>query len=169
MRTLKLTKALATRHIRELTALANLIPKVPHTEADMLADTKRGQPLLGKWEHSFVVMDGDVPVSFITGYERAGESNEQYPADTLYISELAVALNHQGKGVAKRLLQYFLASNTAMGFRYLTGPFSYSLQTNAAEWNQSVRRLYESFGFMQRATKAYDNRTDVVMGWTPQT
>lgn len=133
-----------------------------------MADTKGDRQLLGKWEHSLVVLDGDVPVATAYGYERRGEGSEQYPANTLYVAELVVAETHQRRGIARHLLKEFIEFNNDLGFLYLDGTFNYSVQTNAAKWNNHVRALYESFGFKVRAMKDYANRTDVVMGMTPE-
>jgi GNAT superfamily N-acetyltransferase len=162
-----LTHALVFRHLSELTALANLIPEVEISPEEILADRKDDRELLGKWDHSLGVFDGDQPIAFVVGYERRGEGNAQYPSDTLYVNELSVSQDHQRQGIAKALLSHFFDYNTREGFKHLDGPFNYSIQTNSADWNHHVVALYESFGFRTRATKAYDNRTDVVMGMTP--
>jgi hypothetical protein len=66
--------------------------------------------------------------------------------------------------MARSLLRQFLEKNNALGFQSLKGEVNYSLQTNSAEWNIHVIELYKSFGFKQRATKQYPNRTDVILG-----
>ena len=95
------------------------------------------------------------------GYERRKENNEQYPNNTLYISELAVDEMYQGQGLAKKLIRCFLDINQS--FLYLTGDVIISVQTNSADWNIKVISLYKSFGFQQISTKQYDNRVDVVL------
>ncbi len=120
--------------------------------------------MLNKWQHSLMVLDDGKPVAFIMGYERQGEGTEQYPSNTLYISELAVAQTHQRQGIATSLLRQFLEHNNKLGFQSLDGDLNYSLQTNSAKWNNHVVELYKSFGFKQRAFKNYDNRVDVVLG-----
>jgi len=162
-----LTRKLAAQHQNTLAALANLIPQVEYTAETILAECKGDRGMLGKWKHSLVVMDAGRPIAMVMGYERRSEGNEQYPANTLYITELAVHNNYQGQGIARALLSEFFAHNNQLGFVHLDGSFNYSIQTNSADWNRHVRELYESFGFRTRATKPYNNRTDVVMGMTP--
>jgi GNAT superfamily N-acetyltransferase len=163
-----LTKQVAIKNLVELTRLANLIPFVEFSPHDILADMKGDRPLLGKWEHSLVVFDQAKPIATIYGYERRSEESVQYPANTLYIAELAVSEHYQGQGIANQLIQKFLQFNYPKGLLHLDGPLNYSVQTNAADWNDRVRKLYESFGFAVRATEQYDNRTDIVMGMKPK-
>lgn len=159
-----LTKEVAEIHLDRLCELANLIPEVNYTPEDILADQKGERQLHNKWQHSLVVMEGDKPIAFVMGYEREAEANDQYPQNTLYVSELAVAPDQQGKGIARRLLIEFFTKNNALGFLTLEGELNYTIQTNSADWNKNVVSLYESFGFTERATKDYPNRTDVVLG-----
>jgi GNAT superfamily N-acetyltransferase len=157
----QLAKEVAMLNATKLTKLVDSIPLVDYTEADVLADSKPGRSFLGKWEHSLVVFDSEEPVAVIMGYEREAENNDLYPANCLYISELAVAANYQRQGLAGKLVAIFLDYNKALN--YLSGPLVYAIQTNSADWNQHVIRLYKSFGFEQVGTKVYENRTDVVL------
>lgn len=159
-----LTREIAQEHIDDLVRLANQIPEVTYSPEDILADQKGDRLQHNKWDHSLVVFDGGSPVALVMGYERQAEGNDQYPRDTIYISELAVAQTHQGRGVARRLLAEFFRNSFKSGFRTLKGELNYSIQTNSAEWNEHVVELYESFGFKKRALKDYPNRTDVVLG-----
>lgn len=166
---LPLTRDFANQHAEELARLAGQIPQVEYSAADITAESKdEGKRVFyGKWDHSFVLMDKDRPIGLVIGYERKGEGNDQYPQNTIYVSELAVHEDYQRQGIARKLLDIFFSHNIQTGMLHLPGEVNFSIQTNSAEWNGHVRKLYESFGFVQRATKAYDNRTDVVMGWTP--
>lgn len=161
--TLPLTKEFAEQHATELARLADLIPMVTYTEEEILADFKGDRVFYGKWEHSLVIVDGEKPIGLIIGYERKAEENEQYPVNTMYISELAVHEDYQGKGLGRRLLREFIERNTEVGMLYLSGRPCFCVQTNSASWNTPVISLYESFGFGIRAKKVYDNRVDVVM------
>lgn len=161
----KLTKELATAHIGDLVGLANQIPGVKYTAQDVLADHKGPRDMHGKWDHSLAVFEGGRPIGLLMAYEREAEGNEQYPENTLYLSELAVSEDHRGQGIAKDMLrELFTKSNNESGFQVLSGELNYSVQTNSADWNSRVVELYESFGFKKRATKEYPNRTDVVLG-----
>lgn len=161
-----LDQSLIHKTVNQLALLGNQIPQVTYTAADLLADRKGDRVLHGKWDHSLALMDDDVPIGFVMSYERAAEDNDMHPDNTLYISELAIDEAHQRQGLARKLLDSFFTFNNDRRFLYLDGQLNYSLQTNSAEWNKHVRELYESFGFRQRATKSYDNRTDIVMGTT---
>lgn|SRR5487761_1123037 len=158
-----LTKELASQHLEQLTALANQIPEVDYKPDDILADHKGERQLRNKWDHSLVVFEDNVPIAFVIGYERQVEGNEQYPENTLYISELAVVESRQQQGIARSLLTEFFEKNNEVGFLSLEGELNYSIQTNSAEWNEHVLELYKSFGFEKRATKNYPNRTDAVL------
>lgn len=159
-----LTRELAAKHAAGLALLANQIPQVEYTAEDILAEQKGDRQLLHKWQHSLTIIEDDSPIAFVMGYERPAEANPQYPRNTLYISELAVAATHRRRGIARGLLRQFFELNNSVRFLALDGDLNYSIQTNTAEWNQSVIDLYRSFGFEPRATKEYPNRTDVVLG-----
>jgi len=157
----QLDKETMSVHVDTVALLADQIPMVRYTKEDMLAESKPGREFYGKWEHSLVVFDQDKPVAIIIGYEREKENNDQYPENSIYISELAVNKNYLRQGIAKKLLKLLLNFNTS--FLYLDGKLSFSIQTNSADWNQHVIDLYKSFGFKQTSQKQYDNRTDVVL------
>ena len=159
-----LTRALAEDYATELASLASLIPLVEYTAEDVVSEQKGERMLSNKWLHSLIIIEDSKPIAFVMAYERQSEENAQYPDNTLYISELAVAETHWHQGIAQSLLQQFFERNNELGFRTLSGAFNYSIQTNSADWNKHVISLYESFGFKQRAIKPYPNRTDVVLG-----
>lgn len=159
-----LTYELATIYAAELTDLANQIPGVAYQEEDILAVQKGERQMLGKWLHSLVMIDEDKPIAMAMGYERASEANQQYPQNTLYVSELAVAKDYQRRGISRGLLTNFFRHNNKIGLQLLPGELNYSIQTNSAEGNRHVVALYESFGFKERAKKQYPNRQDVVLG-----
>ncbi|HVF69189.1 MAG TPA: GNAT family N-acetyltransferase [Xanthomonadales bacterium] len=159
-----LSKDLAIKYVKQLNSLLNQIPFVTYTTEDVLAESKVGREFYGKWEHSLIVFDGNKPVAVIIAYERKSEENEQYPANTIYINELAVDEHYQRKGIAKNLLKSFFEYNDRLGFIFLDGSLNYTVQTSFSDKNQYVIDLYKSFGFAQRATKQYEDRTDVVMG-----
>ncbi len=154
-------KGTAEKYAKTIARLADQIPLVNYSKKEILAESKGERIFHGKWEHSLVVFDGDMPIAVIIGYEREGEDNNQYPENSLYISELAVDENYQKQGIARALLRKFLERNKK--FLHLDGRMIYSVQTNFADWNNHVRKLYESFGFRQIATKKYDNHKDVVL------
>ncbi len=161
-----LTREFAEIEADRLAELAALIPGVDYTTDDILAESKSdGRVLAGKWDHSFVLCDNDRPVGLVMGYERAAEENDQYPKPTLYMSELAVDPEYRGGGCATVLVRAFLARALNDGaLKHLdNAELAYSLQTNEAEWNESVRRLYERFGFIVSGRKQYPNRADVIM------
>ncbi len=164
LNTVGLTKELATQHINGLVDLANQIPEVEYTAEMILSEQKGDRQMLGKWAHSLVVLDADTSVAFIMAYEREAENNEQYPENTLYISELAVSSAYQRRGIAHHLLKYFFDKSNKIGMLHYDNALNFSIQTNSAEWNEHVINLYKSFGFRQRAVKEYANRSDVVLG-----
>lgn len=157
----------AEKHASELAKLAGQIPLVEYTEKEILAEEKGDRKFYGKWGHSLVMFDADKPIALVIGYERKSEGNSQYPRNTLYISELAVSENYQHRGLGRYLLKNFFEHNNKTGLMYLEGKLNYSVQTNSADWNKYVQDLYKSFGFTPRATKGYENRTDVILGWEP--
>lgn len=164
----KLDRQTAEKYAKDLARLADQIPLVPYREEEILAESKGERKFFGKWEHSLVVFDGSKPIGLVIGYERQSEGNEQYPENTLYVSELAVDKEYQRRGIARQLLKSFFDYNTQLGFKHLEGDLNFSVQTNSADWNRHVQNLYASFGFAQRATKQYPNRVDVILGWKPK-
>lgn len=154
----RLTPEFVAENIERFVELANLIPEVTYTANELLAEAKSdGRVLTDKWKHSYVLCEGGKIVGFIMGYHRAAEGNDQYPIDSLYMSELAVDPTEQGKGYGKQLVAHYLGD--ALG----SETKDFTLQTNAAERNESVRKLYESFGFVVDGLKQYGNRQDVIM------
>jgi ribosomal protein S18 acetylase RimI-like enzyme len=166
-----LEKEIAQEHASALAEIIDQIqiPFIEHySEREVLAESKQERKFYGKWEHSLVVFDQETPIAAIIGYEREAEKNEQYPENTLYISELAVHREYQRRGVGRRLLRIFLDYNAEKGFIYLAGDLNFSIQANSAEWNEYVQNLYKSFGFTERATKQYeDGANQLVLGWCP--
>lgn len=158
-----LTRNLARRYDHVLASLANTIPLVEYTADDVLADNKHDRCLYGKWIHGLVVFWGDEVVGFVSAYERISERNEQYPANTLYISELVISKKHRGKGVARVLMERFFEKNSKIGMKVIGGELNYSLQTNSADWNKPVIDFYLSLGFLVQSEKFYSNRVDSVL------
>lgn len=157
---LRLAKDFVEQHIDVLMNLVNQIPLVEYTKENILAESKDERVFYGKWEHSLVVVDQGEPIACIIAYERNAELNDQYPNNSLYISELAVNQRYQQRGIAKSLLNLFFQVDTK--FKYLEGPMTYTVQTNEAPWNQHVQNLYRSFGFQPKGKKQYNNRTDII-------
>ena len=161
-----LEKEIAQKYASALAEIVGQIqiPLIHHySEREILAESKGARKFYGKWEHSLVVLDQETPIAVIIGYEREAEKNEQYPENTLYISELAVHQDYQRRGIGRRLLRNFLDYNIEKGFIYLGGDLNFSIQTKSAEWNEYVQNLYKSFGFKERATKQYENGTEYLV------
>ena len=157
-------QAFATTHVDELLALARQIPEAPWTAEDIVGTRKAdGRIEYAKWQHTFALMQGEAIAGFVMAYERAAESNANYPINSLYITGLAVRPESQRQGYARQLMRAILEPVLANGFSELSGPTIFTLQTNAADWNVPVRTFYESLGFRVVGSKQYDNRTDVVM------
>ncbi len=152
------------KYLKEIVELVKQIPKVTITEEELLASSKGDRIYYGKNEYSLIVFDEELPVAVLIAYERSKENNEQYPKNTIYISQLAVVSDYQGKGIATKLLKLFFERNERDSLKYLEGELNYSVQTNSAEWNKHVQDLYKKFGFTKRAMKSYENRVDVVLG-----
>jgi ribosomal protein S18 acetylase RimI-like enzyme len=157
----RLDKKIAFDYSEAIVQLANTIPLVSYNEKDILAESKPGRIFHGKWEHSLIVFDHNKPIAIIIGYEREKEGNNQYPENSIYISELAVDENYRQQGIARELVKKFLDFNES--FLHLEGDLMFSIQTNSASWNQHVINLYRSFGFKKTATKKYDNRVDMIL------
>lgn len=154
---------LAKKYHDEICKALDLIPEVePHTLEHLLMEHKGERILHKKWDHSFILLDGDQFVGIAIGYEREAEGNDQFPKHSLYMNDLAISENYQKQGLGKFLLKLWLEKNTQIGFLELDGALRFSVQTNSADWNSHVQKLYESFGFKKIAEKEYDNRTDNV-------
>ena len=155
---LQLDQGTAAQYIDQLTELANLIPSVDYTPEMLMAGVKSdGRILRDKWLHSFVWLDDNAASGFVMGYRRTAETNDLYPVESLYMSELAVASSHRRRGIASRLVTAFLRSGLASDVEHFT------LQTNSASWNAPVRDFYTRYGFITDGTKQYDDSCDVIM------
>lgn len=158
-----LTPELARKYEGDICASLNQIPEVePHTLDYLLMEQKRDKILHKKWDHSFLLLDGDQYVGVAIGYERDAEGNEQYPEPSIYMNDLSIAQKYQKRGLGKSLVETWLQKNTEKGFLELQGRLRFAVQTNSAEWNSYVQKLYESFGFTKIAEKKYENRVDNV-------
>ena len=164
----QLTKELVEHYQVDICKALDQIPLVdPHTLDDLLMKKKGDRILYKKWDHSFILLDGDKFVGIVVGYERDAEDNEQYPFNSIYMNDLAVSSDYQKKGLGRFLVGEWLKMNTEIGFLELGGDLQFSVQTNSAEFNLHVQKLYESFGFRKIAEKQYDNRTDNVYFMMP--
>lgn len=159
-----LSEQTAEVYEQQITDALDQIPFVEkHTLEAILATNKNDRQILAKWEHSLIALDEHGAfVGVVIGYERPSEDNELYSKPSIYMSDLAIAKDHQKQGLGKWLISSWLDHNKQIGFRELEGDLQFSTQTNSAVWNVHVQKLYESFGFKKRATKTYPNRIDIV-------
>ena len=133
-----------------------------HSVDQLLAIQKNNKDLYHKFEHSLIALSETAYAGVIIGYERKSENNDQYPKNSIYMSELAVDAGFQKQGLGRFLVKSWLDFNKKTGFLKLDGEAHFSVQTNSAAWNTTVQKLYSSFGFKKIAEKIYDNRTDNV-------
>jgi len=164
----RLSKDFAQKQISDLVEIINQIPLVNYSSKEILAEKKGGRIFYGKWYHSLVLIDKNKPLGVIIGYERKSEKNDQYPENTIYISELGISKQYQKRGLGRKLVQIFLHYNQQIGFKHIKGTLNFSVQTNSAQFNQHVINLYKSLGFKERALKKYDNKVDLVFGLHPE-
>ena len=159
-----LTKELAEKYAQDIIETLDLIPEVAnHTKEGLLSEKKGDRILHAKWEHSIIALTKEKQFAgVIIGYEREKEGNEQYPENCIYLNSIAVSSNYQKHGLGKELTKTWIRWNSTQGFLELTGPTRFAVQTNSADWNTHVQRLYESCDFVKTAEKQYDNRTDTV-------
>lgn len=157
-----LTRELAERHVEALVVMLNRIPLVDHTPDDVLREGKDGEAFIGRWAESVVAMAGDRPVGLLTTHVKPVQE-PTYPVRSVYMSGLAVDADREGRGIARAMIARWLESTSRREFVQAHDVGCHSVQTNAAEFNARTQDLYRSFGFETKATKQYDNRTDVVM------
>lgn len=161
-----LSRDRAESMIKSICTLANLIPLVSYTEADLLADGRPDRPYLGKWQHSLVALFNNQPAGILIAYERLSENRPGYALPSVYINILAVDPTLQKTGIGSHLLQNFLAREKNSGFVCLDGPKQLaSAQTNSASFNEPVVRCYRKAGFEPAGSAVYDNRTDVILNY----
>jgi ribosomal protein S18 acetylase RimI-like enzyme len=162
----QISKETVLAHLDDYVRLANLIPMVTFKKEDLLSEAKDGRILHGKWNYILGAFFEGKMVGFINGYEREKENTGPYQFNSLYMNMMAVAPEHRGKGLGKKLFSAFL--HEYKQFRILDGAVVYTLQTNSAPWNAHLAEMYRSFGFKEIGTKEYDNRTDLVMMLDPR-
>lgn len=164
-----LSHTLAQTYASAIVESLDRIPLVdPHSVEQVLAETKGDRLLHHKWDHSMIALtQSGQYVGVILSYEREAEDELRYPRPSIYLSSLAVDTNFQGRGVAKSMIATWLEHNRVRSFLDLEGDLEFTVQTNSAEWNVHVQRLYTSFGFTPRATKSYGNRVDTVYSLKP--
>jgi ribosomal protein S18 acetylase RimI-like enzyme len=157
-----LTKELAKKYQKQITEIWNLIPLSNHSIDDILLESKGTRINWGKWQHSLIVIDQEEEkvIAFIVGFEREAEDNDQYPQDSLHLKTISVSKDYQKQGIGRKLTQVWLDFNKVQGFKHLDGNFSFSVQTNGADWNKHVQDFYTSFCFKQTGTKEYKDKTD---------
>jgi ribosomal protein S18 acetylase RimI-like enzyme len=160
-----ISKEVVSLHLEDYVRLANLIPLVTFTEEDLLAESKDGRVLHGKWNYVIGAFCEEKMIGFINGYEREKEKTGPYQFNSLYMNMMAVDPEHRVKGLGKKLFSMFLQEFTH--YQILEGEFIYTLQTNSESWNAHLADMYRSFGFKQIGIKEYDNRTDLVMMLVP--
>lgn len=160
----ELSQELAHKYVDDIRVALDLIPEVDrHSAEQILATTKGDRVLYSKWLHSLIALtESGEFAGVVIGYERKSEGNEQYPENCIYLNDLAVAANHQKKGLGKFLVRSWLDYNSKKGFLELDGQLRFCVQTNSSDWNVHVQRLYESFGFTKISSKLYSNREDNV-------
>lgn len=160
----KLTKKVAKQFQYEITQIWNLIPLSDHGINDILKEESDGKPYIQKWEHSLIVLSSDTTkvIGFIVGYERPKETKPPYLKDSIHLKSLSIAVEYQNQGLGRKLVQTWLDYNKKVGYLNLRGKYAYSVQTNSAEWNLHVQKLYQSFGFQKVGTKQYPDKLDVV-------
>ncbi len=159
-----LTKERAEKYSGEITISLDQIPMTDkHSKEQLLSDTKVDRVLYGKWEHSIIMLTSDNEyIGVAIGYERKAEGNEQYPHNCIYLNDFAICASHQKKGLGKILLKEWIDHNTKIGLVHLPGDTIFAVQTNGADWNLYVQKLYENAGFKKIAEKNYPNRVDNV-------
>ena len=161
---LPLTKDLAEKYCDSILMSLDLIPVVSkHTREQLLSDTKNDRILHGKWLHSILMLTNDKKyIGVAIGYERKSEGNDKYPKNCIYLNDFAISASFQKKGLGKILLNNFLEHNKNIGLKLIGGEIAFAIQTNSADWNNHVQRLYENAGFKKISEKKYENRVDNV-------
>lgn len=133
----------------------------------MLAKSKDNSFFYEKWQHSLIALKGTDFVGVAIGSERKAEPDNHRPHDSIYVHGFAVVPEYQKQGLGKFLMQKWIDYNLAQGMLVLNSPLRLTLQTNSADWNIHVRRLYEQLGFKKIDLKPYDNRVDIVYLYQP--
>jgi ribosomal protein S18 acetylase RimI-like enzyme len=156
-----LTRQIAARHVEAVLHFLNDIPMKTYTWEEVLAESRPDRKYYGKWDHSLIAFDRHKPIAVLIAYERETEAHPCYRDNSIYISELAVDKSYRRKGIAKQMLDLFFRRSSR--FLHLEGEPVYTIQTNAAAWNEPVKKLYEACGYKTVGTKKYPDRNDVIM------
>lgn len=161
-----LTKELAVKYLQRMLELHRLIPFSKPEPDTILCDTKAGRTLHGKWQYSRALFNHEKMIAYVIVYEREAEYNRQYPNHTVYINTVVIDPQYQNIGIGTAIILNVIDSFSTSGFRFLSGPLNFSVQTDKASFNRPVQLFYEKLGFMKRAEKSYGNHVDNVYGLT---
>lgn len=159
-----LSKEFAEEYSEDINKILVEIPlSESQTKEELLSDFKGERKLHEKWKHSLIAFDENQKVAgVVISSEREAEDNDLYPDNCIYLNSFAVGADFQKQGLGKFLLLTWLEYNKSKGFLELEGKLKFALQTNSAEWNLHVQKLYEELGFKKIGTKPYPNRVDNV-------
>lgn len=145
-----LSREYALQHAEHLAVLASEIPGASWTSEMVMAEEVTGEtgrvPLLGKWRHSLVLEESDIPVALVIGYE---VRDKDEISQALHLGALACDRAYKGRRLGERLLVRFLRNAIERGYVALDDTaVTFSLQTGANPENAPVRHLYEKYGFV---------------------
>jgi len=159
-----LTHKLMKLHISDFVYIANQIPLVKYSCDDLLSEGTVERPFIAKWRHSLASIKHSHPVAMLVAYERNAEDVNGYRYASTYISIVATHDAYRLQGIGSHLLCEFINKERPENFFELHAPKELiSVQTNSAEYNQTVIDWYKRFGFCEAGTKHYANRTDVIL------
>ncbi|HET6746868.1 MAG TPA: GNAT family N-acetyltransferase [Candidatus Saccharimonadales bacterium] len=146
----QLSREYAEENAERLAVIASEIPGTSWTSEMVMAEEVPGEskqvPLLGKWRHSLVMEESEVPIALAIGYE---VRNKDEISQALHLGALACDRAYKGRKLGEHLLARFLKNAIERGYVALSDTtMTFSLQTGADPENVSVRHLYEKYGFV---------------------
>ena len=145
-----------------IASLLDQVPLVTWTEEDVIADHRPSEELIGKWELSRVATNDGAVVGVLLSHVRRA-APPWYPRPVCYLAGLAVSSHLQGLGIGRQLVEGWVQDAATSPLLVAHAVEELAVQTNAADWNERVQKLYERAGFAVTGSKTYSNRTDVVM------
>jgi GNAT superfamily N-acetyltransferase len=154
---------IASKFLKELTNIHNLIPFQNWHETELLCDHDETRFFYYKWLLSSVSFYLDAPVGLCTGFIH--NNLKWQPKPFMYFHRLAVLPTHRNAGLGKALfLKSLLQISRASNLGHITDVILQTpILSKFDEKFVNVEWYYQNMGFIRIELKEYQDKIDSVM------